>query len=58
MYWHGKGDSMGRLIELMHLQAKLRYLGYEHLNLPSFQSLRNEVEEEIEMLKKGDYSHV
>jgi hypothetical protein len=58
MYYKGKDDKTGRLIELMHLQQDLRYLGYENLGLPSFQSLRDEVEEEIEMLKKGDTSHV
>lgn len=58
MYWQGKGDKAGRLIALLHLQSDLRYIGYENLNLPHFQDLRDDVEKEIDMLKRGDISHV
>jgi len=58
MYYKGKSDAMSRLLCLMHLQQDLRYLGYHNLGLPSYDALVAEVEEEIEMLKREDYSHV
>jgi hypothetical protein len=58
MYYKGKDDYIGRLITLMELQKQLRYHGFENLNLRNFEALRDEVNEEIEMLKKKDHSHV
>jgi hypothetical protein len=58
MYYHGKGDHTGRLIELLHLRSDLMYRGYHNLNLPHYEELVLEVEKEIEMLKNKDHSHV
>lgn len=58
MYYKGRGDNIGRLLELIHLQQKLRYIGYHNLALPSYETLVQEVDNEIEMLKCGDHSHV
>ena len=57
-YYSGKGDWVGRLLTLMDLQKHLRYHGFENLNLKNFGALRDEVNEEIEMLKREDRSHV
>jgi hypothetical protein len=54
----GKDNWVGRLITLRELQKQLRYIGFENQNLQYLESLRDEVNEEIEMLKKEDHPHV
>jgi hypothetical protein len=58
MYYKGRGDNIGRLLELMHLQKDMRYIGYHNLGLKNYDALVEEVDEEIEMLKREDHSHV
>lgn len=57
-YYRGRDDWVGRLLTLMDLQKHLRYRGFENLELKNFDALRDEVDEEIEMLKREDHSHV
>jgi len=58
MYYKGKDDWVGRLLTLMDLQKELRFIGYENLGLQNFEALRDEVNKEIEMLKREDRTHV